>query len=457
MAKNQKTHRDHAKKTARPMVEDETIASQLSALLTPAITSQENYYRQLGLRERILNLPLMVAAVLTLLWRDVAGVTELTRMLAREGFLWCRPTTVTQQAMSQRFLNFPATLFEGVFKNLLPSLRTTWYQRNQRPLPESIQFTLTRFSRVWIVDSSTLEALFCKLKSLEDIPKGQLAGKMATVIDLMTRLPIEIWFLENPRASDVKLEEKIRELLPANTLVLLDRGFYHFSFWLKLIEADIHLITRLKKGAAIQIHQVFTKSYDLRDSLVRLGSGTAKTPFITLRLIEVRSGKTWHSYLTSVLNTQVLPPYVVADLYRRRWRIESAFNPVQRLLRLSYLWTGSLNDIQLPIWVNLIFYAILDDLGDSVAYQLSLAIDSISLEMIYRGLYHFYVARQKGKATDPIEYFATPENRDLGIVKSQRKHNVKLIVAPFPDRQRGSDCFFFEASSQIPLTAAIQA
>lgn len=80
------------------MVEDEVIAEQLTALLTPAITNQENYYRQLGLRDGILNLPLMIAAVLTLLWRDVAGVTELTRMLAREGFLWCKPTTVSQQA-----------------------------------------------------------------------------------------------------------------------------------------------------------------------------------------------------------------------------------------------------------------------------------------------------------------------------------------------------------------------
>lgn len=457
MVKSQKTNRDHAKKTTRPMVEDDAIASQLSALLTPAITSQENYYRQLGLRARILNLPLMVAAVLTLLWREVAGVTELTRMLAREGFLWCRPTTVTQQAMSQRFLSFPADLFEGVFKNLLPSLRTAWYQRNQRPLPESIQFALTKFSRIWIVDSSTLEALFCKLKSLEDIPKGQLAGKMATVIDLMTRLPVDIWFLENPRASDVKLEEKILQLVQNKTLLLLDRGFDHLSFWLKLIERDIHLITRLKKGAAIQVKQVFTKNYDLKDSLVRLGSGTAKTPFITLRLIEVRSGKAWHSYLTSVLEPKVLPPYVVADLYRRRWRIEEAFNTVKRLLGLSYLWTGSLNGTQLQIWGTWIFYAILVDLGDAVADRLSLPIDSISLEMIYRGLYHFYVARQQGKATDPIEYFAAPENRDLGIVKSQRKPNVKLIVAPFPDRQRGSDRYFFEISSQTPLTTAIQA
>ena len=44
----------------------------LEALLTPAIAFQENYYRQMGLRDRILNLPLTVVAVLNLLWRDVA-------------------------------------------------------------------------------------------------------------------------------------------------------------------------------------------------------------------------------------------------------------------------------------------------------------------------------------------------------------------------------------------------
>lgn len=439
------------------MVEDEIIAEQLEALLTPAITSQENYYRKLGLRSRILNLPLMVAAVLTLLWRDVAGVTELTRMLAREGFLWCNPKTVSQQAISQRFLTFPSGLFEKVFKDLLPSLRTAWYSRNKRPLPESIQFTMTKFSKIWIVDSSTLEALFCKLKSLSDTPKGQLAGKMGTVIDLITRLPVEIWFQENPKASDTKLESDILNLVTEKTLLLLDRGFYHFSFWLQLIDQKVHFVTRLKKGAAIKVEQVFTDSYALRDRLIRLGSGTKKTPFVTLRLIEVRSGKTWHSYLTSVLDPTVLPPYVVADLYRRRWRIEDAFNTVKRLLGLSYLWTGSINGIQLQIWGTWLFYAVLVDLGDAVADELSLPFDHISLEMIYRGLYHFSVAHKKGQATDPVKYFADPKNQDLGIVKQQRKPSVKLIIAPFPEKQRGSDQFFFQTSSKIPLTTAIQA
>jgi len=455
VSKARKTNRDHAKKKQRPMVEDEVIAQQLEALVTPAITVQENYYRQLGSRDRILNLPFMVAAVLTLLWRDVAGVTELTRMLAREGFLWCSPLNVSQQAISQRFLTFPAQLFEKVFKDLLPILRAAWYSRNQRTLPESIQFTLSKFSRTWIIDSSTLSALFCNLKSLEDIPKGQLAGKMGTVIDLITRLPIEIWFQENPKASDPKLEENILQLVTAKTLLLLDRGFYHFSFWLQLIEKDVHFITRLKKGAAIKVEQVFTDSYALRDRKISLGSGTKATPFIVLRLIEVRSQNTWHCYLTSVLNPTILPPYVVVDLYRRRWRIEDAFNTVKRLLGLSYLWTGSLNGIQLQIWGTWLFYAVLVDLGDAVANELELPFDQISLEMIYRGLYHFYVAHQKDKAIDPVKYFASPENQDLGIVKRQRKPNVKLIVAPFPEKQRGPDQFFFQGFSKIPLTTAL--
>ena len=159
------------------MVEDEVIAQQLEALLTPAMLNQENSYRQLKLRDRILNLPLMMAAVLTLLWRDVAGVRELTRMLTRDGFLWCNPTKVSQQALSQRFLTFPAELFEQVFKDLLPSLRTNWQRRNQRILPESIQFTCSKFEQIWIVDSSILEALFRKLSSLEENNIGQLAGK----------------------------------------------------------------------------------------------------------------------------------------------------------------------------------------------------------------------------------------------------------------------------------------
>ena len=339
----------------------------------------------------------------------------------------------------------------------MPHLKSQWQKRKQRPLPESVQFTLSKFNKIWIIDGSTLEALFKKLKSLSEIPQGQLAGKMGVVIDLVTRLPVEIWFQENPKASDSKLEANILNLVSAKTLLLLDRGFYHLSFWLKLIEKEIHFITRLKKGASIKVEKIFTDSYSIGDRLIRLGSGTEATPYVTVRLIEVRSSKIWHSYITSVLEPTVLPPYVVADLYRKRWRIEEAFNLVKRLLGLSYLWTGSLNGIKLQIWATWLFYAVLMDLGDAVAEELALPLDRISLEMIYRGLYHFSVAHQKGLTDDPIQYFAAPENRDLGVIKSIRKPRVRLIIAPFPERQKNEEDFFFSPNSQIPLTTAVSA
>ena len=114
-----------------------------------------------------------------------------------------------------------------------------------------------------------------------------------------------------------------------------------------------------------------------------------------VRLIEIKEGIAVHSYITSVQDPNVLPPYVVGDLYRRRWRIEDAFHTVTAKLGLSYLWTGSINGIKLQVWATWLFYAVLVDLGDAKLLQsrfanadeLSLPFDRISLEMLYRGLY----------------------------------------------------------------------
>ena len=56
------------------------------------------------MRERILSLPLMAAAVVTLLWKQVPSVNELTRQLNRKDLLWAKAVSVSRQAVSERFL-----------------------------------------------------------------------------------------------------------------------------------------------------------------------------------------------------------------------------------------------------------------------------------------------------------------------------------------------------------------
>ena len=66
---------------------DEQISQRLSEIVQPATLAQVTHYHDLGLRERTLNLPVMVALVLSMIWRQVAGVNELVRLLRTEDLL----------------------------------------------------------------------------------------------------------------------------------------------------------------------------------------------------------------------------------------------------------------------------------------------------------------------------------------------------------------------------------
>ena len=367
---------DHVRRVNVPGPQDETIQKQFEELLSPAIYAQSAFYRSLDLRDRILNLPLMIAAILAMLWRQIPSVCELTKTLNREGALWMRPVKVSQPAFSKRLLTFPAELFQQVLHSLLPKLRERW-QARKRPLPGSVSWGLSHFERIYAVDGSVLETLFRKLDALQDTPAGALAGKICTVIDLATRLPEQSWYHAEALAHDTNFLSKILSMVHAGTLWIFDRGFYDFAFFDDLIDRGGHFITRLKSNAVFRVQSVLLHTAEIRDRLILLGGENGSCQH-TLRLIEVRFGSTWYSYLTSVLDPALLPANVVADLYRRRWRIEEAFFIVKRLLNLAYLWTGSLNGILLQVWATWLFFALLVDLGDAVAEELMLPFDRIS-------------------------------------------------------------------------------
>ena len=186
-----------------------------------------------------------------------------------------------------------------------------------------------------------------------------------------------------------------------------------------------------KSNLAYTVIQELSLTPRLKDRLLEIGHHQQRHPLVRLRLIEVPKGKGWHRYVTAVLDPEILPPYVVVDLYARRWRIEDAFHLVKRLLGLADLWTGSLNGIKLQIWATWLIYAVLVDLSDAVAEAVQLPLERISMEMVWRGLYHFNDAYHRGLAHDPVCYLAAPENRDLGVIKKMRNPPQHIDFAPY--------------------------
>lgn len=405
-------------RTKRPnsMPLDPQVTEQLTQLIHPHTLGQVAHFHRLGLRQRVLTLPVLVALVLTMIWRQIGSTSELVRLLRQEGFLWCSPVLVTEQALAQRLLTFPAELFQRVLRDVLPTMHARFLARH-RPLPPEIAWARERYPQVLAVDGSTLDALLRKVGLLRGAESPPLAGRMTTLLDLCSRLPREIWYEEDALAHDQRFWPRIQATLERGTLLLYDLGYTNFLIFRQLTEAGVTWLTRAKSNLAYTVERTLVQTAQVRDQRVWIGSGTDRQ---LVRLVQVLVGATWRRYLTNERDPERLPAAYLAALYAQRWRIEEAYALVKRLLGLAYFWTGSANGVALQLWATWLLYAVLIDLTDAVAAQLNRPFAALSVEMTYRSLYYFTSAHQQGKATDPVVYLA--ENAAwLGILKRQRK------------------------------------
>jgi hypothetical protein len=394
---------------------DEQVTEHLTQIIHPATLSQCAHFHQMGLRERLLTLPVMVALVLVMLWRQVGSVCELARLLRSEGFLWCSPVPVSQQALSERLRTFPAALFQHVLVELLPSMQARSEAR-QRPLPPALSWARPRYAQILAVDGSTLDALLRKVGLLRQAPAHPLAGRMTALLDLCSRVPRHIWYEEDPRANDQRFWPRIQAALSAGTLLLLDLGYTNFGVFAQLSAAQVTWLTRAKSNLAYTPERFLVRTEAVRDALVWIGSGQERQQ---VRLVQVLVGRTWYRYLTNELDPARLPAPYVAALYAQRWRIEDAYALVKRLLGLAYFWVGSQNGVQLQLWATWLLYAVLVDLTDAVAEALDQPLASLSLEMVYRSVYYFSQAFHRGEADDLVAYLAA-NAKWLGLIKRKR-------------------------------------
>lgn len=372
-----------------------------------------------ALRERLLTLPVMVAVVLSLVYRQINGLSELLRVLSQEGLLWIQPCQVSVEAVSKRFRVLPVSLFSDLFESLMPRL-----QGAPHVLSEVWQPVRERFSAIWIADGSTLEELRCQLKVLRDQPQTVLAGKMMAVVELLTHRPLKLAYTSNSKANDKTFDHWLLQQLPTGGLLVFDLGFFKFPWFDQFTEQGKYFLTRVRQKTAYRVVQTLSSGPRYRDELVQLGAYRSYPCRHRLRLVSVLWDTTWYCYLTNVLDPKQLPPHLVCELYRRRWRIEDAFALTKRLLGLAYLWVGDTNGVQIQIYATWIFYALLNQLCAQVALALNQPLERISVEMVFRSLYHYAQALLRGTQQTVVS-FLVENHRLLALVKTVRKRQRK--------------------------------
>jgi hypothetical protein len=180
--------------------------------------------------------------------------------------------------------------------------------------------------------------------------------------------------------------ERVRTLLPAGSLVLLDLGYFSFQLFDELSDDGTWFVTRLRAGTTTELRHVLSAQPGLHDSLVWLGVHRANQARHCVRRIAVTMGGTERVYLTNVLDPAQLSVAEVVELYARRWDIELAFKTLKRELGLRLLWSGDWEQILQQVWATLIVAQVAQSIRQQLAERAGVDLFDVSLALLLRTL-----------------------------------------------------------------------
>jgi hypothetical protein len=408
------------------------IEAELTALLTPALFAPRHLERRdprnperlIRLRARILTLPVMVALVVSLVWRRLGAIAEVQRVIVQDGLLWVSPLQVSEQAIAKRLDTLPARALADVFRDV--STRIQAQPPPQLPGLEKWRDVRARFARIAMVDGSTLEALRKKTQTLQAQPGLVLAGRVMAMVEAFTHRPLWHLYTEEAAANDKRFATEILAALPERGLLIFDLGFFSFLWFDDFTDQQKWFLTRQRQKTAYRVTQVLAHTPYYRDELIEVGLHHSNPCRHPLRLVSVLWRGQWYRYLTNVLAPTQLSARQVCELYRRRWRIEDAFLITKRVLDLAYLWKASTNGVQLQLYATFLFYLVLLNVCQQVAQSLSAPLEQISVEMVFRAFYHYSRALTRGETVDLVTYLVQ-HAKLLGLVKRQRKRHREIL------------------------------
>lgn len=409
------------------------IEAELTALLTPALFAPRQLERQdprnparrIRLRARILTLPVMVALIVSLVWRRLGSIAEVQRVVVQEGLLWVSPLHVSEQAIAKRLDTLPASALAAVFTEV--SARLQAQPPPQLPGLEKWAEVRGRFSQIAMVDGSTLEALRKKTQTLQAQPGLVLAGRVMAMVEAFTHRPLWQLYTEDAAANDKRFATEILAAVPAHGLLIFDLGFFSFLWFDDFTDQQKWFVTRQRQKTAYRVTQVLAHTPYYRDELIEVGLHHSNPCRHPLRLVSVLWRGQWYRYLTNVLDPTQLSARHICELYRRRWRIEDAFLITKRVLDLAYLWKASANGVQLQLYATFLFYLVLLNVCQHVAQSLNEPLEQISVEMVFRAFYHYSRALIRGETVDLVTYLVQ-HAKLLGLVKRQRKRHREILA-----------------------------
>lgn len=227
------------------------------------------------------------------------------------------------------------------------------YRRYGHLLPDSgIGFR----HKLYIADASTI-TLFQQI--LKAPSPGKLNGKrkggikVHTLMDAASDVAIQISFTA-ASANDMTFLKEIN--LEPGSFIVFDKGYVDYSQYQRLDNDGVFFVTRQKKDARYVVTEEKPVSAEDRDAGVKadriivLGTRTHRKG-IKLKSRQVTFfDKEKNREFEFLTNNFTLSALEIANLYKKRWQIETLFKRIKQNFPLKYFLGDNENAIKIQIW-----------------------------------------------------------------------------------------------------------
>jgi IS4 transposase len=202
-----------------------------------------------------------------------------------------------------------------------------------------------------ILDGNHLAGTEHRLKELRSVGAGALPGHALVVLDPQAMLVTDVFPCEDGHAQERSLLDQVLETIRTGEVWIADRNFCTTGFLFGIarrggyfvirqhkVTLHIELVGERRSCGRTETGMVFEQEVRLSDE----GGEVMRGRRVTVELDKpTRDGETEVHVLTN-LSSEMADALTVADLYRKRWTVESAFGELATCLN------GEVNTLGYP-------------------------------------------------------------------------------------------------------------
>jgi hypothetical protein len=240
-----------------------------------------------------------------------------------------------------------------------------------RDLYRDESFGVELSETVYAFDSTTID-LCLSLFPWGQFRRRKSAVKLHTLLDVRGSIPTSV-YVTGGQVHDVNLLDEL--LLETGAFYLLDRGYVDFARLYIFTQACAFFITRTKKN--LQFYRRASRPVDRStgvrcdQTILLTGIRTAQRYPDPLRRVGYFDAEK-DSRLTFLTNNFLLPPLIIAQLYRARWQVELFFRWIKQHRHVKAFYGTSENAVKTQVWVALSAYVLVAIAKKQLGLDLSL-------------------------------------------------------------------------------------